>query len=79
MGPGNGFYIVGGVDGRVVLVVAVVVVRVHVLKFFWRDEFVVGVGGEGIVIQVFGVDGFGGVDGGGGKSAMGAVVVCSIH
>lgn len=62
MGPGNGFYIVVGVDGRVVLVVAVVVVRVYVLEFFWGDEFVVLVGGEGIVIRVFGVNGFGGVD-----------------
>lgn len=70
---------VGG-EGRVVFVVAVVVVvvRVHVLEFFWRDEFVVGVGGEGIIIRIFGVDGFGSVDGGGGESAMGAVVVCSV-
>ena len=74
----NGFYIVVGVDGRVVFVVAVVVIRVHVLQLFWCDEFVVGVSGKGIIIGVFGVDGFGGVDGGGGESAMGAVVVRSI-
>ena len=75
-----GFYVVARWDGRVVFRVAVgvAVVRVHVLEFFWRDEFVVLVGGEGIVIRVFCVDGLGGVDGGGGESAMGAVVVCSI-
>ena len=77
---GTGFNVVVGVDGRVFFGVAVVVVvvRVYVLEFFWGDEFVVGVGGEGIVIRIFGVDGFGGVDGGGGESAMGAVVVRSI-
>ena len=53
-------------------------VGVHVLEFFWGDEFVVLVGREGIVIRVLGVDGFDGVAGGGGKSAMRAVVVCSI-
>ena len=75
-----GFYVVARWDGRVVFGVAVGVagVGVHVLEFFWGDEFVVLAGGEGIVIRVFGVDGFGGVDGGGGKSAMGAVVVCSV-
>lgn len=47
---GMGFYIVVGVDGRVVFVVAMVVVRVHVLEFLWRDEFVMRIGRKGIVI-----------------------------
>ena len=67
-----------GADWRVFFVITVVVVRAHILQFFWRDEFVVRVGGEGIIIRVFGVDGFRGMDGVGWEGAVGAVVVCSI-
>ena len=79
MGVGIVFYVMVWEDGGLVFVVDVVVVRVHVLEFFWGDEFVMRVGGEGVVICVFGVDGFGGVNGIGGEGAMRAVVVCSIY
>ena len=75
---GTAFYIMVGADGRVFIVITAVVVRAHVLQFFWYDEFVVRVGGENIIIRVFGVDGFGSVDGVEGEGAVGAVVVCSV-
>ena len=75
---GTAFDSMVGADGRVFFVINVVVVRAHVLQFFWRDEFVVRVGREGVIIRVFGVNRFGRVDGVGGQGTVGAVVVCSI-
>ena len=75
---GTAFYIVIGADGSMFFVITVLVARAHVLQFFWLDEFVMSVGGEGIIIRIFGVDGFGSVDGIGWEGAVGAVVICSV-